>query len=118
MFAESAEQKASRIGGGLLFVLAAYVVASAGWKLWTHQGAEFSLPGLILCVLAVPIMYFVLAGTRSDSWRLVELSGLVSDVIKLRSFSPSLSALHPGRSALGFSQSTNVPDVAAPHYIP
>jgi hypothetical protein len=60
----------------------------------------------------------VLAGTRSDSWCLVELSGLVSDVIRLRSFSPSLSASHPGRSALGFSQSTNVPDVAAPHYIP
>jgi hypothetical protein len=59
MFAESAERKASRIGGGLLFVLAAYVVASAGWKLWTRQGAEFSLPGLILCVLAVPIMYFL-----------------------------------------------------------
>jgi divalent metal cation (Fe/Co/Zn/Cd) transporter len=59
VFAESAERKASRIGGGLLFVLAAYVVASAGWKLWTHQGAEFSLPGLVLCVLAVPIMYFL-----------------------------------------------------------
>ena len=59
IFAESAERKASRIGGGLLFVLAAYVVASAGWKLWTCQGAEFSLPGLILCVLAVPTMYFL-----------------------------------------------------------
>ena len=59
IFAESAERKASRIGGGLLFVLAAYVVASAGWKLWTHQGAEFSVPGLILCVFAVPIMYFL-----------------------------------------------------------
>jgi divalent metal cation (Fe/Co/Zn/Cd) transporter len=59
MFAESAERKASRIGSGLLFVLAAYVVASAGWKLGTRQGAEFSLPGLILCVLAVPIMYFL-----------------------------------------------------------
>ena len=58
-FAESAERKASRIGGGLLFVLAAYVVASAGWKLWTHQGAEFSLLGLMLCVIAVPIMYFL-----------------------------------------------------------
>ena len=59
-FAESAEQKASRIGGGLLFVLAVYVVASAGWKLWTHQGADFSLPGLIYAyslsdnVFAVP----------------------------------------------------------------
>ena len=59
MFAESAERKASRVGGGLLFVLAAYVVASASWKLWTHQGAEFSLPGLILCVLAIPIMYLL-----------------------------------------------------------
>jgi divalent metal cation (Fe/Co/Zn/Cd) transporter len=59
IFAESAERKASRIGGGLLFVLAVYVVVSAGWKLWTHQGAEFSLPGLILCVLAVPIMYLL-----------------------------------------------------------
>ncbi len=58
-FAESAERKASRIGGVLLFILAVYVVASAGWKLWTHQGAEFSLPGLILCILAVPIMYFL-----------------------------------------------------------
>jgi divalent metal cation (Fe/Co/Zn/Cd) transporter len=59
ILAERAERTASRIGGGLLFCLAAYVVASAGWKLWTHQSAEFSLPGFILCVLAVPIMYFL-----------------------------------------------------------
>jgi divalent metal cation (Fe/Co/Zn/Cd) transporter len=59
MFAESAERRASHIGGSLLFILAVYVVASAGWKLWTHQGAEFSLPGLILCMLAIPIMYFL-----------------------------------------------------------
>src|SRR5450759_5918458 len=59
MFAESAERRASRIGGSLLFIMSVYVVASAGWKLWTHQGAEFSLPGLILCVLAIPIMYFL-----------------------------------------------------------
>jgi divalent metal cation (Fe/Co/Zn/Cd) transporter len=59
IFAERAERTASRIGGGLLFCLAAYVVVSAGWKLWTHQSAEFSLLGFILCVLAVPIMYFL-----------------------------------------------------------
>jgi hypothetical protein len=35
------------------------LLQSAGWKLWTHQGAEFSLPGLTLCVLAVLIMYFL-----------------------------------------------------------
>jgi divalent metal cation (Fe/Co/Zn/Cd) transporter len=59
VFAETAERTASRIGGGLLFALAAYVVASAGWKLWTQQGAAFSLPGLIISVLAVPVMYFL-----------------------------------------------------------
>jgi divalent metal cation (Fe/Co/Zn/Cd) transporter len=58
-FAEKAERTASRIGGALLFALAAYVVASAGWKLWTQQGAEFSLPGLIISVLAIPTMYFL-----------------------------------------------------------
>src|SRR5271154_1637666 len=58
-FAEKAERTASRIGGALLFALAAYVVASAGWKLWTQQGAEFSLPGLVITVLAIPIMYFL-----------------------------------------------------------
>lgn len=58
-FAEIAERTASRIGGALLFALAAYVVASAGWKLWTQQGADFSLPGLALVLLAIPIMYFL-----------------------------------------------------------
>jgi divalent metal cation (Fe/Co/Zn/Cd) transporter len=58
-FAEKAEKTASRIGGALLFALAAYVVAGAGWKLWMQQGAEFSLPGLIISVLAIPIMYFL-----------------------------------------------------------
>ena len=56
-FAESAEHRATRIGGALLFALAIYVVSSAAWKLWTQQGAEFSLPGLVVSVLAVPIMY-------------------------------------------------------------
>ncbi len=58
-FSEDAERLASRIGGALLFSLAAYVVVSAGWGLWTHQGAEFSLPGLVLCVLAIPIMRYL-----------------------------------------------------------
>jgi divalent metal cation (Fe/Co/Zn/Cd) transporter len=58
-FAEGAERTASRIGGALLFALAAYVVASAGWKLWTRHGAEFSLPGLAISLLAIPIMYFL-----------------------------------------------------------
>jgi divalent metal cation (Fe/Co/Zn/Cd) transporter len=32
-------------------------LASAGWKLWTHEGAEFSMLGLIVSVLAIPIIY-------------------------------------------------------------
>ena len=59
VFAERAERRAARVGGALLFVLAAYVVVGASWKLWMQQGAEFSLPGLIVTVLAMPIMYFL-----------------------------------------------------------
>lgn len=58
-FSEGAEHLASRIGGGLLFALTAYVVVSAGWSLWTHQGAEFSPSGLVLCILAISIMRYL-----------------------------------------------------------
>jgi divalent metal cation (Fe/Co/Zn/Cd) transporter len=57
--AEKAETTASSIGGALLFALAAYVVPSAGWKLRTQQGAEFSLPGFVVCVLAIPALFFL-----------------------------------------------------------
>ncbi|WGD50157.1 cation transporter [Bradyrhizobium sp. CB1650] len=59
-FAEAAERTAARIGAGLLFALAVYVIMIAGWKLWTRQGAEFSLTGLIVCVVAIPVMYVLL----------------------------------------------------------
>jgi divalent metal cation (Fe/Co/Zn/Cd) transporter len=58
-FTETAERMASRIGGALLFALAAYIVLNAGWRLWTQQGADFSLPGLIISVLAIPVMFFL-----------------------------------------------------------
>ena len=45
-FPEAVEQRASRIGGALLFVLAAYVVVSAAYGLWMREGQEFSAPGL------------------------------------------------------------------------
>ena len=62
-FSEAVEHHASRIGGGLLFALALYVIASAVYGLWRHEGQEFSAPGLILTILAIPIMY-VLAKTK------------------------------------------------------
>ena len=56
-FAESAERAASRVAGGLLLALAAYVVAAATWKLWTQTGETFSWPGLVVTMLAMPLMY-------------------------------------------------------------
>lgn len=58
-FAEQAERRASRIAGGLLFGLAAYVVVASVLKLTTHAGEAFSLPGLIVTILAMPIMYLL-----------------------------------------------------------
>src|ERR1700758_1454036 len=40
-FSGRAERTASRIGGGLLFLLAAYVTVAAVWHLWDGSGEEF-----------------------------------------------------------------------------
>jgi hypothetical protein len=53
-FSENAERTASRIASGLLFALAAYVVAAAGWGLWWREGQVFFWPGLAVTVLAIP----------------------------------------------------------------
>ncbi len=58
-FSDVAERYASRIGGALLFALAAYVVIGAAWGLRTQRGEEFSLPGLLLAIIAIPTMYFL-----------------------------------------------------------
>src|SRR5207245_1469375 len=41
----------------LIFSLAAYVVVNAGWTLWHREGEAFSLPGLIVALIAIPTMY-------------------------------------------------------------
>lgn len=56
-FSEETERRASRVAGGLLSLLAAYVIIAAGWGLWYGEGETFSWPGLIVAVLAMPIMY-------------------------------------------------------------
>jgi divalent metal cation (Fe/Co/Zn/Cd) transporter len=58
-FSEEAEQRAGKIGSILLFALAAYVIISAGWSLWARQGEEFSMPGLVVALAAIPIMYLL-----------------------------------------------------------
>jgi divalent metal cation (Fe/Co/Zn/Cd) transporter len=55
-FSEAAEERASKIGGALLFALAAYVIGSAGMGLWNRQGADFSVSGLVVALVAIPAM--------------------------------------------------------------
>jgi divalent metal cation (Fe/Co/Zn/Cd) transporter len=58
-FSEATERQAGRVAGGLLFVLALYVVVSAALGRWRHAGAESSTSGIILAVAAIPIMYLL-----------------------------------------------------------
>jgi divalent metal cation (Fe/Co/Zn/Cd) transporter len=55
-FSDRAERTAGRIAGSLLFALAAYVLASGLWSLAHAQGETFSPAGLVLTLLAIPIM--------------------------------------------------------------
>lgn len=54
---ESAERLAARVGGGLLFALAAYVILSAAWSFWARHGQDFSPVGFAVTFAAIPIMY-------------------------------------------------------------
>jgi divalent metal cation (Fe/Co/Zn/Cd) transporter len=54
---ERAELIASQIAGALLFALAAYVVLSAAWGLWTRQGQEFNAFGFAVTAATIPVMY-------------------------------------------------------------
>ena len=56
-FSEATESVAARIGAILLVVLTVYVISSAVWGLWRGTGQEFSAPGLVLALCAIPIMY-------------------------------------------------------------
>jgi divalent metal cation (Fe/Co/Zn/Cd) transporter len=58
-FSEATEQLASRIAGLLLLVLAAYVVIAAGWSLWLGRDADFSWPGFVVALVAIPAMRYL-----------------------------------------------------------
>jgi len=58
-FSEYAERIASRVGGALLFLLAAYVTAAAVWQLWETTGEEFSWPGFLVALIAIPAMRYL-----------------------------------------------------------
>ena len=61
-FSENAERLASRIAGGLLFALAAYVTVAAAWSLWTRTGEAFSWAGLVVAMAAIPSMRYLAHG--------------------------------------------------------
>ena len=58
-FSERAERTASRIGGALLFLLATYITTAALWHLWKGTGEEFSWPGFIIALVAIPAMRYL-----------------------------------------------------------
>ena len=58
-FSENAERTASKIGGFLLFALAAYIIVATAWGFWTRVDEAFSWPGLTVTLLAIPIMYLL-----------------------------------------------------------
>jgi divalent metal cation (Fe/Co/Zn/Cd) transporter len=58
-FSARAERIASRIGGALLFALAAYVTAAAAWQLWSGTGERFSWPGFLVALIAIPAMRYL-----------------------------------------------------------
>ena len=64
-FAGRIERIASRLGSALLFLLATYIILRAAWSVWTRQGEQFSLMGLLVACLAMPIM-IVLAREKLD----------------------------------------------------
>jgi divalent metal cation (Fe/Co/Zn/Cd) transporter len=55
-FPERIERRAAQMGALLLFVLAGYVTAGAAWALVSRSAQQFSLPGLILTLVAIPTM--------------------------------------------------------------
>jgi divalent metal cation (Fe/Co/Zn/Cd) transporter len=58
-FSEKVEDRASRIGAVLLFALAAYVLVSAAYGLWMRASQEFSTPGFVVAVIAIPVMWWL-----------------------------------------------------------
>ena len=56
-FSEEIEDRASKIGAILLAALTIYVLVNGAWGLWRGEGQAFSLSGLILAALTIPIMY-------------------------------------------------------------
>ena len=80
-FSKQTERTTERIGGALLYALAAYIVLGAAWSLWMRRGGEFSVPGLIVATLAIPIMY-VLARRKLEVATLLGSRAMRADAVE------------------------------------
>jgi divalent metal cation (Fe/Co/Zn/Cd) transporter len=80
-FSERAERIASRTGGALLFLLAVYITAAAVWRLWNGTGEEFSWPGFIVALIAIPAMRY-LARRKIDIAEKIGSRALRADAIE------------------------------------
>ena len=69
-FPAAVERRAARVGALLLFALAAYVIAAAGWSLWTGNGQRFSPVGLLLAIIAIPVMTMLARGKAGIAERI------------------------------------------------
>jgi divalent metal cation (Fe/Co/Zn/Cd) transporter len=65
-FPRGLEERAAKIGAALLLVLSLYVAVSAVWAVWRGAGQKFSPSGLVIAVLAMPIMYVLTQNPKSE----------------------------------------------------
>jgi len=56
---EDAERKVRRFVGLTFFALSLYVVAQAGWTLWSHEEASESVVGIVLAAASLIVMPIV-----------------------------------------------------------
>ena len=110
---DTAEQRAAKIGGGLLFVLAAFVALASALTLLGHAEARPSPIGIVLLILAAVVMPWLAkqkrqlseatgsAALRADAAEsavcgylaLIALAGLVINAIWKISWSDPVAAL-------------------------
>jgi divalent metal cation (Fe/Co/Zn/Cd) transporter len=70
-FPEATERIAAKAGAVLLIALTGYVIVSAAAALWRGTGQEFSVPGLAVALVAIPVM----AGLARVKRRLADAIG-------------------------------------------
>jgi divalent metal cation (Fe/Co/Zn/Cd) transporter len=80
-FPEPVERRAARIAGGLLLLLAVYVLGSALWSLAARRGQRFSPFGLAVALAALPLM-ILLSRQKLDIAERIASRALRADAVE------------------------------------